>query len=344
MQAARFYGERDMRIEEVDEPMPDAGEVLIEVGGCGICGSDLHLYEHPGERYGDGEPGILGHEVGGTVVGLGEGVDYEVGMDVVVNPHIACEECWCCNKGLYNLCRNLSPTAVSPGGYTEYVVSPVENLVPVPEGVSPADAAVAQPLSVGQHAVQTSPVGLGDSVAVVGTGPIGLGAVRFAKSAGADPIYVSEPLAARREIAGEIGADVLIDPTETDPVAFIRDETGVGVDITFEAVGSEQTINDAIKMARPEGHAKIIGVFGGEASIEPHDIVRHERTVSGSATHQLGPRVQEEYDVTLQHLADGRLDVDDYVTSRIPLADLVSKGFEKLLAGAEDEVKIVVEP
>ncbi len=344
MRAARFYGEGDMRVEEVDAPTPKAGEVLVEVGGCGICGSDLHIYEHPGDRHGPDDPGILGHEVGGTVVELGEDVDYELGTDVVINPHIACQECWCCQKGLYNLCRNLSPTAVRPGGFTEYVASPIGNLIPVPSGLSPSDAAVAQPLSVGQHAVQTSPVGLGDSVAVVGTGPIGLGAVRFAKSAGADPIYVSEPLDARREIAGDVGGDVLIDPTETDPVESIREATGAGVDVAFEAVGSERTINDAIKMARPEGHAKIIGVFGDEASIEPQDIVRHERTVSGSATHQLGPRVREEYDVTLTHLADGRLDVDNYVTSRIPLDDIIEEGFEKLLGGAEDEVKIVVEP
>lgn len=345
MRAARYYGNRDIRLDEINAPTPDRGEVLIDVAACGICGSDLHIYKNGEDRYEESDlPSTIGHEVGGTVVNTGEDVEIEEGTDVVVNPHIACEECWCCEKGMYNLCRNLSPTAVSPGGFTEQIVAPVENLIPVPAGVSPEVAATAQPLSVALHAVRKSPVGLGDSVAVVGAGPIGLGVVGFAKSAGAGPIYVSEPRQSRRSIAEEFGGDVVIDPTEENPVELIREDTGMGVDVAFEAVGHETTMNQAIKAAKPGGHTKVIGVFDGDANIDPQDLVRHERTVSGSTSHQIGPLAKDEYGTTLRQIATGALDSDRYVTSRIDLSDIVEEGFERLVNGAEDEVKILVRP
>lgn len=343
MEAALFYGPGDMRIDDVDEPSPGPGEILVDVAACGICGSDLHFYEDGFPREVD-YPVTLGHEVSGTVIEAGEGVDIEVGTEVVLSPHTPCGECWCCEEALYNLCQNLNATSAKPGGYAEYVVEQAANAIPLPDGVNVEDAAIAQPVSVGLHAVRQSPLGLGDSAAVFGTGPIGLGAVRFATSTGAGPIYVSEPQAARRSVAGDFGADILIDPTEEDPVERIHDETGTGVDVAFEAVGLETTLTQAVESTKAGGHTTVIGVFGDEIAFSPQALVSHQRSVSGSTSHQLGPLVTTEYDVVLRQLASGQIDASKYVTSRINLSNVVEDGFEALLDDSSDERKILVCP
>ena len=343
MRAAMFYGPGEMQVEDVDEPEPGPGEILLDVAACGICGSDLHFYEdgfHHDVEY----PMTLGHEVGGTILETGEGVDIEVGTEVVLSPHTPCMECWTCKEGLYNLCQNLNATSAKPGGYAEMVVEAADNALPLPDGVSPEDAAIAQPLGVGLHAVRVSGLGIGDSAFIAGAGPIGLGAVRFAKSAGASPIIVSEPQDSRREIAGDFGADVLIDPTEEDVIERVREVTGPGVDVAFEAVGAEATFNDAIDATKANGHITIIGVFGDDIPFSPQPLVSNQRTIGGSTSHQLGPAVHKEYDVILNQLATGQLDADQYVSSRISLEDVVEDGFETLLDDSSDERKILVCP
>ena len=344
MRAAQFYGPGEMRVEDVEEPSPGADEILVDVAACGICGSDLHFYEDGLGREVD-YPIVLGHEIGGTVVEVGADVDaVEVGQDVALAPHTPCMDCWCCERAMYNLCRELNAVSARPGGYAELVVEQADNAVPLPGGVSPEDAAIAQPVSVGQNAVRISPVGIGDTVAVVGAGPIGLGALHFAKSAGAGPIYVSEPQASRREVAADFGADVVIDPNEEDPVDRIHEETGRGVDVAFEAVGHEVTLNQAIESTRAGGHTTVIGVFGEPAEFEPQLLVRHQRTLRGSTSHQLGPKIEEVYGLVLRHLASGELDAEKYVTSRIGLEDVVEDGFEALLDDSREERKILVCP
>lgn len=338
-----FYGPGEMQVEDIDAPEPGPGEILLEVAACGICGSDLHFYED-GLHHDVDYPVTLGHEVGGTIVETGEGVDIDVGSEVVLSPHTPCMECWTCEEGLYNLCQNLNATSAKPGGYAEQVVETADNAIPLPDGVSPEDAAIAQPLGVGLHAVRVSELGIGDSAFIAGAGPIGLGAVRFAKAAGASPILVSEPQDSRREIAGDFGADVLIDPSEEDAVERVREVTGHGVDVAFEAVGAEPTFNDALDATKSNGHVTVIGVFSDDIPFSPGALVSNQRSITGSTTHQLGPAVHKEYDVILKQLASGDLDADQYVSSRISLEDVVEDGFERLLNGEGDERKILVRP
>lgn len=343
MRAAMFYGPEEMQVEDTAAPTPGTGEVLVDVKACGICGSDLHFYKD-GLHHNVDYPVTLGHEVGGTIAETGEGVDIDVGTDVVLSPHTPCMECWTCKDGLYNLCQNLNATSAKPGGYAEEVVEAADNAIPLPDGVSPEDAAIAQPLGVGLHAVRQSGLGIGDSAFVAGAGPIGLGAVRFAKAAGASPILVSEPQDSRRSIAGDFGADVLIDPSEEDAVERVREETGPGVDVAFEAVGAEATFNDAIDATKANGHITVIGVFGDDIPFTPQPLVTNQRSIGGSTSHQLGPAVHKEYDVILKQIATGKIDPDQYVSSRIGLEGVVDEGFDVLLNGASDERKILVCP
>ncbi|MFC6724251.1 alcohol dehydrogenase catalytic domain-containing protein, partial [Halobium palmae] len=139
MQAARYYGNRDVRIDDVEEPSPGADDVVIEVAACGICGSDLGEYLHGPRHEGDDYlPYTMGHELAGTVVEAGENADVEVGTEIVLNPLVPCGDCPSCDEARYNLCRNLEVIgAQRPGGYAERVTAPAGNVVPLPDGVSP---------------------------------------------------------------------------------------------------------------------------------------------------------------------------------------------------------------
>lgn len=345
MKAARYYGNRDIRIDDVAAPSPEAGEVLIDVAACGICGSDLGEYVY-GPRRDDDEylPYTMGHELGGTVAAVGEGVDLAVGTEVGVNPLVACEDCWCCDAGKYNLCRNLEVIgAHRQGGYAEQVVAPAGNVIPLPEDLSPADAAVAEPLTVAYHGLLESPLRPGDAVVVVGMGPIGLGMVQLAKAAGASPVIASGHRESRRRLAHECGADVVVDPRETTLAARVAEETEGGADVSFEVAGNESALTDAITATKASGHTTVLGVFKGPVEIDPMEFVNHERTINGSAAYETGPLADREFGTVYEMLANGELDADPLVTSRIGLDDIVA-GFEALADSESGEVKVLVEP
>lgn len=346
MQAARYYGSQDVRVDDVEPPSPDAGEVVIDVESCGICGSDLHQYLH-GSPFDDTDhvPYTMGHELSGTVTEVGEGVDLDVGTAVVLNPLVACGDCWCCDEGTYNLCRNLEVIgAQRRGGYAEQVAAPAENVLPLPDGLSTDLAAVAEPVAVAYHALMESPFRSGQSVCVVGLGPIGLGLVQLARDAGAGPIFASGHREARRDLAHESGADVVIDPRETDPAERVREETEAGVDVAFEVAGRESAFNDAIKATRANGCTTLVGVFEGKSDVDPMDFVDHERTVNASAAYQTGPLADRDFGPVLDKFAAGTVDAELLVTSRVDLDDIVAGGFEALAGGESEEVKVLVKP
>ena len=346
MRAARYYGNQDVQIDDVDEPSPGEGEVLIDVAACGICGSDLGEYLYGPRHEGDDHlPYTMGHELGGTVVETGPGADVEVGTEIVLNPLVACEDCPRCAEARYNLCQNLTVIgAQRPGGYAEQVVAPATNVIPLPDGLSPELAAVAEPVTVAYHGLLQSPLRPGQSAAVVGMGPIGLGLVQLVKAAGAEPIFASGHREARRALARECGADVVIDPRESDPAEVIHSETDGGVDVAFEVAGSESAINDALKIPKPGGHTTLLGVFKGEVEIDPMDLVNKERSVNASAAYQTGPLADRDFGPVLRKFASGELQPEPLVTSRIDLGDIVDDGFEALADSDSDEVKVLVRP
>lgn len=345
MRAARYYGRQDVRVDTVEPPTPDTGEVLIDIRACGICGSDLGMYLHGPQAGSKHLPITLGHELGGTIATVGDSVDVAVGTEIVLNPLVACEECWCCDEGKYNLCRNLTVVgAQRPGGYAEQVAAPAKNVIPLPEGISPEIAAVSEPFAVAFHALRESPFRPGNSVGVVGMGPIGLGLVQLAKAAGAGPIYASGHRDARLALATECGADVVIDPRETDPIDRVSQDLDGGVDVAFEVAGNEGALNDAIGIARPDGNSTIVGVFEGDVSIDPMTLVNHQRSVEASAAYQTGPLADRDFEPILRQFEAGEVDPEPLVTSRIGLEQIVHDGFEALSDDEAGEVKVLVTP
>lgn len=356
MRAARYHGRRDVRVEDVGTTPVGLGEVRIEVGACGICGSDLHEYaagpifvpdESPHPVSGERLPITMGHEFSGVVREVGEGVhDLAAGDRVAINPILYCGECRQCAEGNYHRCDSVGFIGLSGGGggFAEEFVVDAEHAVPLADDVSLAAGALVEPLSVALHAVRRSGLRAGDDVAVFGSGPIGLSVVQCARAAGAGRIFVSEPRDARRERAAACGADDLVDPTATDAVDHVAGATGGGVDVAFEVAGVEATYDAALGSTRPGGTVAVVSIWEEEVATDPNTVVLGERTVTGTLAYLGGPRSGEEFGVVVDMLANGTLDPEPLITDRIGLDGIVDDGFEALLAEDSDQVKILVEP
>lgn len=356
MRAATYHGQRDIRVEETDAPAgPGGDELRVSVTACGICGSDLHEYaagpiaipaEHPHPVTGETLPIPLGHEFAGEVTEVGAGVpDVAVGDPVTVNPLVYCGECQHCTAGNYNWCESGGFIGLSGGGggFAEEVVVPREQAIRLPAAIPVEYGALAEPFSVGFHAVRRSGLSPGDVVAVYGTGPIGLTTIQAARVAGAETVYAVEPQDTRRDLAAAVGADEALDPTETETVEHIHERTGGGVDVSFEVAGVQQTVQDAVATTAPGGHTTVISQFEDAVEIDPNAFVMGERSLNGTLAYGGGPRSDEEFGPVVTMFESGALDPEPLITSRISLDNVVKDGFEALLDPDHEEVKVLVE-
>jgi (R,R)-butanediol dehydrogenase/meso-butanediol dehydrogenase/diacetyl reductase len=355
MRAARYHGQRDVRIETIDEQEIRPGHVAVEVDSCGICGTDLHEYTAgpifiPGEDAhaitGEKLPVTMGHEFSGVVSEVGDGVTSLSEGDVVaVNPTIWCGECRQCERGNYHLCASGGFVGLSGGGggFSERAVVREEQAIPLGD-VPIEQGALVEPLAVALHAVRRSGVSAGDTVTVVGSGPIGLSVIQAARAAGAGPILVSEPRESRRARAADCGADVLVNPMETDFVDAVSEETdGAMADCSFEVAGLEQTFADALQSTRPQGNCTVVSIWEGAVPMNPNDVVMAERTITGTLAYHSGPRSGKDFGAVIDMLSRGDMTVDPLITDRLELDD-IDDGFQRLLDPDSDQVKILVKP
>lgn len=348
MKAARWHGAKDIRVEEIEEPSPGAGEVKLKVAWTGICGSDLHEYlagpifvpvgeDHPLSHA--QAPITMGHEYCGEITELGEGVEgLSVGDRVAIEPIFACGTCAPCRDGLYNLCEKLGFMGLSGGnaGFAAYSVVPARMAHKMPEGLSLEQGALVEPAAVALHAVRISQLKAGDKAAVFGAGPIGLLVLEALRVAGASEIHVVEPSETRRTRALELGATSVIDPINTDPVEAIRSATGIGVDVAFEVTGVPQVLAQTIDATRHEGQALIVSIWESEAGFQPNTVVLKERTIKGTIAYR------NIYPAVMELMRQGWFSADRLVTKRIALDDIVSEGFDALVA-EKSHVKILVQ-
>ena len=356
MKAARLYGKQDIRIDS-DVTPGDVGstDVRIDVEVCGICGSDLHEYrdpeftpveEHP--KTGASRPIVVGHEFSGVVSEVGEAVNrVAVGDRVAVHPNIPCHNCTYCAEGEYNRCVDTLAVGyhTGAGGFAESAVVPEQQVHALPDETELWEGALVEPLAVGLHAIRRSGIQAGDSIGIFGCGPIGLTAVQAAQIAGAKEIFVSEPNGNRREVARQLGADVVFDPMADDVIEAITNATADGVDAAFEFAGVGPAFNAAIQSTRRGGTIAVGSISDDEITTDIDDIVMTERTIKGTYCYGFPPSsFRTEFDAVIEGLADGKFDTEAFVTDRIPLADVVSEGYERLLNPDTEQVKILVEP
>lgn len=295
MNAVRFHGQKDIRIETIPLPTVSAGKVLIRPKFCGICGSDLHEYlgganlipksGHPHPITGETLPLTLGHEFSGIVEAVGEGVNgVKEGDRVCVQPIIYDGDCRSCKRGLVNCCDKNGFVGLSGwgGGLCDAMVVPESCVKKLPENVSLEVGALIEPLAVGWHAVDISPWKKGDSALVLGGGPIGLAVVQALVGRGCENIIVSEVSGKRREFARQFGAHHVVDPVKEDVVKKVEELTGgLGADVGFDAAGVQVAVDTAFQALKARGTLVNIAVWEKRAQLQMNEIVFRERGYMG---------------------------------------------------------------
>jgi L-iditol 2-dehydrogenase len=343
MRVSRLYGIRDLRLEELPRPTPGRGEVLLKLASVGVCGSDVHYYLEG--RIGDQVvtgPIIMGHEFSAWVAGLGEGVaGLAVGQLVTVDPGISCGRCEPCRQGHPNLCPDVRFCGTPPidGVFAEYTVMPAENCFRLPEGFSAVEGALLEPLGIAIHSVDLAHLKAGQAVAVLGAGPIGLLIAAVAKAAGASEIYMSEPLAQRRQFAVKYAADAALNPGETDVAAeILRLTGGRGVDVAFEAAGAPETPQQAAAVTCIGGEVILAGIPADDTLTMNAGMVRRK-----GLTLKLVRRMRHTYPRAIRLVQTGQVDIKPLATHLFPL-ERIGEAFE-MVAGYEDGVlRAVVQP
>jgi len=316
--SAVWYGTGDLRLDRRPLPPLGATDVLVDVAACGVCATDLHLVDGSIALY--APPRVLGHEVGGTVRATGAAVRHvRPGDAVALDTSVPCGTCYACREGAPFFCpERLSVFA----GFSELVVAPATVVYPLPAGVDPALGALAEPLSCALHAVDRAALRAGDTVAILGAGAIGLLVLAVARLAGATRAIVSDPEAARRDVAVILGATRVVDPSRESLDAVVAELTaGRGVDTVFEAAGVQATVDQALRLPRRGGTVVQVSVpmIGVTLALPAYDLFARELTIRGSFIRTT------EFRRAVELLAV--LDLAPLVTERFPLAE-VTRAFE----------------
>lgn len=261
MKAVSLFGVGDLRIIDKDVPEINENEVLIRVGACGICGTDLHFFK--GE-WRVKTPIVLGHEFSGIVAKVGSKVDgIRVGDHVVAEPNIPCGKCRYCRMSERSfLCENIQAIGVTiDGAFAEYVKAPAQNVYRIPYEMPLEEAALIEPLACIIRGIDNVGIPVGSSVSIVGTGPIGLLMIQVVKHYGASKIFAIDIVEDRLKLAHELGATLIINSMQQDLEKAIREATdGLGADVSIECVGSSSTIEAAFRLVRRGGRLLIFGV------------------------------------------------------------------------------------
>ena len=335
------YGQFEMKDQPI--PVPADGEVLIRVAACGICGSDVHGYDGTsGRRI---PPIIMGHEAAGTVVFAGPGVGrFSPGDRVTFDSTICCGACPYCLRGEINLCDRRQVVGVSCGEYrrdgafAEYIVVPERIVYRIPDALSFAEAAMLEPVSVALHAVAVSDLKGGETALVLGAGMIGLLTMQAARAAGCSRVFVADIDATRLELARSMGATEIIPHSGAELLSeCLRLTSGVGVDIAFEAVGRDETVNAAIDATRKGGTVTLIGNVTPEVRLPLQKVVSRELRLQGTAASA------GEYPLAIEYIATGRIQVAPLITAVAGLEEGPA-WFDRLHAREPNLMKIVLAP
>ena len=330
MKSIVIHAAKDLRIEEQEVGTPGPGEVLITMAAGGICGSDLHYYNHGG--FGPitlKQPMVLGHEVSGHIAALGEGVSgLKIGQLVAVSPSRPCGDCRFCNEGSFNQCLNMRfygsamPFPHIQGAFRQSLVADASQCA-VADGLSAGEAAMAEPLAVCLHATRRAGAMLGKSVLVTGCGPIGILSIIAARRAGADFIVATDISDFTLGMAQKVGADAVVNMAKTpDGLARFTEQKGT-FDVLYECSGVAQALTGAIPAMRPGGVIMQLGL-GGDMSLPMMAITSKELELRGSF------RFHQEFATGVSLMQKGLIDVKLLITHTLGIDDAV-KAFE--LAG-----------
>jgi L-iditol 2-dehydrogenase len=340
MKAGLLKAPNEMTFEELPYPEAEKGDLILRVRAATVCGTDIRIFrgrKTAGVRY----PSVLGHEFSGEVVDNGGHADFQKGDAVCVCPAIPCGHCAHCKRGLENICQNLIAIGYEvDGAFAEYIRIPARavearNVFHLPPGLAWEKAALAEPLSCVMNGQERIDVRAGDTVAILGSGPIGLLHIKLARLSGASKILVSEPNALRREAALSAGADVVVDPTNENLQDAVKAFSGgLGADKVIVAIGVPKLANDALALARHRGSISLFAGFsvGETASLDVNAIHYNELVVTGAFG-----LTRLQFERSLNAIASGQLEVESLLTHQFELSDIANA-----LATAEQGAAIKV--
>jgi L-iditol 2-dehydrogenase len=346
LKAARFYAPEKIVIEEVDTPQVGPEEVLVQVKAALTCGTDVKMYKrgHPKVR----PPITLGHEFAGVVAEVGEKVSdrFKVGNKVTAANSAPCNTCFFCKMGKPNLCESLLDTLIGfsvDGAFAEYIRVPArivkQNMYIVPDGVSFEEAALLEPLACAINGNNAANIHIGDTVVVVGSGPIGLAHLQLARLNGASRVIVTDLQETRLGIASNLGADVVVDASKEDQLSRVKELTGgLGADVVIEAVGVPQTWELAFKMTRKAGTTLFFGgcPSGSKVTFDTERIHYEDLTLKG-IFHHTPQSVLKAYKL----ISSGRFKGKPLISDRMPLSSL-QEALQKM--GRGESIKVAIKP
>jgi L-iditol 2-dehydrogenase len=345
MKAAVLEALDRMVVKEVETPSPGPGEVLVRVRACAVCGSDLRIFHYGNPRV--LPPQTLGHEIAGEVAAVGEGVEgFRVGDRVATGADVPCGVCPLCREGHGNNCAiNYAIGYQFPGGFAEYILlnrttidyGPVHHL---PEGLSFAEAALAEPLACTLNGLEMCRLAVGESVVIIGAGPAGLLMAQLARHMGATKIILAQRSKARLELARRFHVDVLVSTTEEDLAERVREETGgLGADVVVTACASPEAQVEAVQLAATRGRVNFFGGLPkGTPPITLDSNLIHYRELVVTGSHGSVPR---HHRASLGLLAVGAVNARDLITHTTSLDD-IHEAFR--LVESRAGMKVIVEP
>ena len=338
MKALVYVAPERMEIQEIPEPPPAAGEVLLKVGAAGVCGSDLHGFLGHSERR---KPGlVMGHEAVATILELHPGVrGWRRGQRVCFNPLLTCGTCRACLEGRQNLCPTWTLFGMDRlhGTYAERIAVPVRQLQPLSEGLSEQEAVLAEPMAVVIHAFRLGLAGTPRVMAIIGAGAIGSLSLVLAKLRGVPKVCVVDVNDARLEVAKRLGADLTLDAARADLAAVVRDWSSGGADVVVEAVGTAATRRTAVALAAKGARLVLLGLAENDSALPWIDVTRNEQAFFTSFAY--APR---DFHDSVDLLESRRVDIRAFTETR-PLEE-GQAGFLKMTRAPGATLKLVLKP
>ena len=348
MDALVLHGVGDLRLEQIPVPSLAEGEVRVRIGFCGVCGSDIPRIFIKGTY---SFPTVCGHEFAGIVDACGPGVeDFAPGDPVAVFPLLWCGTCPACEQGQYVQCHDYDYLGSrSDGAFAEYVVAPVANLIPLPQGVTLEEASMTEPAAVALHALRRAQTSLvGKVVAIFGTGPIGLMAAQWARIMGAAEVLLFDIVAEKLELARHLGFDNVFNSTAEEPLEVVNTRTaGKGAHVCIEAAGVPATYRNALGSTGRGGSVVLLGNPAADVTLPPaliSQVMRREVSIFGTWNSDYSAAGNDDdWRTVLQAMASGVLTLMPLITHKVPLADS-SDMLHKMRDKSEFYAKVLIHP
>lgn len=335
MKAAVLTEIRKIEIKSIKKPEIRDDEVLIKVKSTGICGSDLHAYRgiHPFRK----PPVVLGHELSGNIAETGKRITkFKIGDKVTVEPHIGCGKCEYCLSGNYNLCKEKKVPGIGEwtGTFAEYFAAPEKTIYKLSDDLSFDEGALIEPLAVGVHAVRQSGIKLGDSVAILGAGTIGLMSLIAAKQVGVTKIFITDFLDYNLEKAKKFGADYTINPSRENVLEKVKKILPYGVSKVIITAAFRPVWEEAVKISKKSGNICVVGMFDKEVQVDFLNMLMAEKSVSTSWVY-----LREDFIRAIE--ITKKIDLNPLITHKLPLYKAL-EGLKKMDERKENVIKIIL--